>query len=47
MARVLNGDIVWTNLKPVVGHERAGPRPVVVLSAGVFNEHSGTSSVWR
>jgi mRNA interferase MazF len=26
----------------VVGHEQAGRRPVVVLSADVFNERSGT-----
>src|SRR6266481_7793872 len=42
MARVLRGDIVWANLNPVVGHEQAGRRPVVILSADVFNEHSGT-----
>ena len=42
MARVLRGDIVWANLNPVVGHERAGRRPVIVLSTDVFNEHSGT-----
>ena len=42
MARVLRGDIVWADLNPVVGHEQAGRRPVVVLSADVFNERSGT-----
>ena len=42
MARVLRGDIVWANLNPAVGHEQAGRRPVVILSADVFNEHSGT-----
>jgi len=42
MARVLRGDIVWANLNPVVGHAQAGRRPVVILSANVFNEHSGT-----
>jgi mRNA interferase MazF len=42
VARVLRGDIVWAKLNPVVGHEQAGRRPVVVLSADVFNEHSGT-----
>jgi mRNA interferase MazF len=41
MARVLRGDIVWANLNPVVGHEQ-GRRPVVVLSADVFDDHSGT-----
>ena len=42
MARVLRGDIVWANLNPAVRHEQAGRRPVVILSADVFNEHSGT-----
>ena len=42
MARILRGDIVWANLNPGVGHEQAGRRPVVVLSADVFNERSGT-----
>ena len=41
MARVLRGAVVW-DLNPVVGHEQAGRRPVVVLSADVFNERSGT-----
>src|SRR5947199_9315381 len=42
MARVLRGDVVWADLSPVVGHEQAGRRPVVVLSHDVFNERSGT-----
>jgi len=42
MARVLRGDIVWADLNPVIGHEQAGRRPVVILSADVFNDHSGT-----
>ena len=42
MARVLRGDVVWADLNPVVGHEQAGHRPVVVLSADLFNERSGT-----
>ena len=42
MARVLRGDVVWADLNPVVGHEQAGLRPVVVVSADVFNERSGT-----
>ncbi len=33
---------MWADLNPVIGHEQAGRRPVVVLSADVFNEHSGT-----
>lgn len=42
MARLLRGDIVWAELKPVVGSEQAGKRPVVVISRDVFNERSGT-----
>jgi mRNA interferase MazF len=42
MARILRGDIIWADLNPVRGHERAGSRPVVVLSHDVFNERSGT-----
>ena len=42
MARILRGDIVWAELNPAVGHEQAGHRPVVVISADVFNERSGT-----
>ena len=42
MARVLRGDVLWADLAPTVGREQAGQRPVVVLSADVFNERSGT-----
>jgi mRNA interferase MazF len=42
MARILRGDVLWANLEPTVGHEQAGQRPVIVLSADVFNERSGT-----
>jgi mRNA interferase MazF len=42
MARILRGDVVWAELNPVVRREQAGRRPVVVLSADVFNERSGT-----
>ncbi|MDI6688099.1 MAG: type II toxin-antitoxin system PemK/MazF family toxin [Desulfobacterales bacterium] len=42
MARVLRGNIVWADLNPVIGHEQAGLRPVLILSHEVFNDHSGT-----
>jgi len=42
MARILRGDIYWANLNPIIGHEQAGLRPVLVLSREVFNKHSGT-----
>jgi len=42
MARVLRGDVRWADLNPVRGRERAGQRPVLVLSHDVFNDRSGT-----
>jgi mRNA interferase MazF len=42
MARILRGEIRWADLDPVRGHEQRGTRPVLVLSADVFNEKSGT-----
>lgn len=42
MARILRGEIRWADLNPVRGGERAGHRPVLVLSHDVFNERSGT-----
>lgn len=42
MAALLRGDIVWADLNPVRGSEQAGLRPVLVLSADIFNRHSGT-----
>jgi mRNA interferase MazF len=42
MARILRGDIVWADLNPVIGHEQAGMRPVLVLSHEIFNKSSGT-----
>jgi mRNA interferase MazF len=42
MARILRGDIIWTNLDPTRGHEQAGSRPVLVLSQDIFNQRSGT-----
>jgi mRNA interferase MazF len=42
MARILRGEIRWADLNPVRGRERAGNRPVLILSHDVFNERSGT-----
>ena len=42
MARVLRGEVRWADLVPTRGHEQAGRRPVLILSADVFNERSGT-----
>ena len=42
MPRILRADIRWADLNPVRGRERAGQRPVVILSHDVFNERSGT-----
>ena len=35
------GDIVWLNFSPQAGHEQAGHRPAVVLSAAVYNRAAG------
>lgn len=42
MARILRGEIRWADLNPVRGSEKAGLRPVLILSHDVFNERSGT-----
>lgn len=45
MARVLRGEIRWADLGSARGHEQSGQRPVLVLSADVFNERSDTAIV--
>ena len=42
MARLLRGEVRWADLNPTRGHEQSGRRPVLILSADVFNERSGT-----
>ena len=37
------GDIVWLNFDPQAGHEQAGRRPALVLSAGAYNAKTGLS----
>lgn len=42
MARILRGEVRWADLGAVRGHEQSGTRPVLILSADVFNARSGT-----
>ena len=42
MARILRGEVRWAGLDPTRGHKQSGRRPVLILSADVFNERSGT-----
>jgi mRNA interferase MazF len=42
MARVLRGEVRWADMDPTRGHEQSGMRPVLVLSADVVNQRSGT-----
>ena len=42
MARILRGSVHWADLSPTRGHEQSARRPVLILSADVFNERSGT-----
>ena len=45
MARILRGEAYWADLNPVRGRERAGLRPVLVLSNELFNRKSETAIV--
>lgn len=42
---VRRGEIYWADLDPVVGHEQAGRRPVVVVQNDVGNQVSPTTIV--
>jgi len=42
MAAILRGDIHWADLNPVIGSEKGGFRPVLILSHNIFNDRSGT-----
>lgn len=35
------GDVVWVHFTPQAGHEQAGRRPAVVLSARAYNTKAG------
>lgn len=39
------GDIVWIKFHPQVGHEQAGRRPAIVLSAANYNGRTGLAVV--
>ena len=39
------GEIVWTDLDPVMGREQSGRRPALVVSATAFNEATGLAFV--
>ena len=36
------GDIVWLEISPQAGHEQAGQRPALALSASSYNSINGT-----
>jgi len=42
VAGILRGEIRWAELGPTRGHGQSDLRPVLILSADVFNERSGT-----
>jgi len=42
VARLLRGEIRWADLDPTRGNEQSGRRPVLIVSADVFNDRSGT-----
>jgi mRNA interferase MazF len=39
------GALVWTELSPHRGHEQAGRRPALVLSARIFHERSAMTVI--
>lgn len=41
MRRILRGEIVWAELRPLRGHEQGGRRPVLVLGDSDLHERSG------
>jgi mRNA interferase MazF len=42
MARILRGEIYWSDLNPIRGREKAQRRPLLVVSHEIYNERSGT-----
>ncbi len=39
------GDLVWVNFNPQAGHEQAGHRPAMVLSARIYHEKTALAVV--
>ena len=39
------GDILWLTFDPQAGHEQAGRRPALVLSAAAYNRRAGLALV--
>ncbi len=39
------GDLVWINIDPQAGHEQAGHRPAMVLSARMYHEKTALAVV--
>lgn len=35
------GDLIWVNFDPALGHEQKGKRPALVVSEQLFNQASG------
>jgi mRNA interferase MazF len=42
VAGILRGEVRWAELEPIRGNEQSRRRPVLIVSADVFNERSGT-----
>lgn len=45
MRRIRRGDLYWADPGPVVGHEQAGHRPMLVLSHPPLQDHLGVAVV--
>jgi mRNA interferase MazF len=40
------GDAIWVTLDPQVGHEQAGRRPAIVISASDYNRKVGLTAIY-
>jgi mRNA interferase MazF len=43
--RARQGDIIWIDLDPQVGHEQRGRRPALVVSNNTFNDFAKVSAM--